>query len=66
VDRLFEGSMEVWSLFALRWWKDIVAIDDLVGVNWYNNLMARKVGNGGNTSFGGAPLPFLSLIFIQF
>jgi len=54
--------VEEWPWFVSRRWNDIVVIDKLVGMNWFNNLVVRKVGNRGNTSFwndvwtGNAPL----------
>jgi len=60
--RVGDCLREVWPWFVSRWWNDIVVIDKLVGVNWFNNLVVRKVGNRGNMSFwndvwtGNAPL----------
>jgi hypothetical protein len=48
---------------ASKWWKNIVAIDNVVpGKNWFSDALTQKIGNGLSTSFwnvkwiGTAPL----------
>jgi hypothetical protein len=48
---------------ASKWWKNIVAIDNVdPGKNWFSDALIRKIGNGLSTSFwnvkwvGSAPL----------
>jgi hypothetical protein len=37
--------------FASTWWKDVCALESAVIPNWFSLALARRVGNGGNTSF---------------
>jgi len=36
---------ESWLYCTSRWWKDIVALEDNVGIDWFKNEVSRKVGN---------------------
>jgi hypothetical protein len=31
---------------ASKWWKDIVSLERVVGVNWFSRELVRRIGNG--------------------
>jgi len=48
---MLEGGREVVPYYASRWWKDVVSLEKVGEVNWFNRELIRMVGNGENTSF---------------
>lgn len=41
----------LWPVCTSRWWLDVVSLEEVVGSNWFNSEMKRKVGSGENTRF---------------
>jgi len=50
-DRVLDGSVTSWPRFSSVWWKELVKLDDVSSLGWFNGEILRKVGNGSNTSF---------------
>jgi hypothetical protein len=50
-DRVLDGGATSWARFSSVWWKELVKLDDLGGLGWFNGEILRKVGNDANTSF---------------
>lgn len=40
-----------WPRTSSLWWKDLMSLKEGVGLNWFNNGMMKKVGNGRKSSF---------------
>jgi len=40
-----------WPSGVMRWWKDIVSLEEFVGTSCLLREVARKVEDGNNTSF---------------
>lgn len=51
VSNLVGGGIVSWPRISSSWWKDITSIEWRSGMNWFNNEVVRKVGNGGKTKF---------------
>lgn len=51
VSSLLDGSNLVWPRYASLWWKEVVKLGDYGGLDWFNSVVKRKVGNGLATSF---------------
>lgn len=51
VSSLLDGSNLVWPRFTSLWWKEVVKLGDYGGLDWFNLVVDRKVGNGSATSF---------------
>lgn len=51
VSNLVEGGTVGCPRLASRWWKDIINIEGRGGMNWFNEEVVRKVGNGSKTNF---------------
>jgi len=45
----------VWPRYKSSWWKDILKLEKVVGSNWFNLEVVRKVKNGRRTSFWKDP-----------
>ncbi|XP_024628921.1 uncharacterized mitochondrial protein AtMg00310-like [Medicago truncatula] len=45
----WEGAR--WPRFSSLWWKNLMALEDGVGENWFSNRVMRRIGDGRNTSF---------------
>jgi hypothetical protein len=51
VGDLVEGGVRVRLSNASRWWKDLVSLAKGEEVDWFNEEVVRRVGNGATTSF---------------
>jgi hypothetical protein len=51
INYLLNPGENCWPSYASRWWLDVVSLEGVVGVNWFNTEVVRKVGNGENTRF---------------
>jgi len=45
----------VWPRYTLKWWKDIVKLEEACQSRWFNSEVERKVGDGMLTSFWKDP-----------
>ena len=63
VGDLLEVGEGMWPRNASRWWKDLVSLSKGMEVEWFNEEVARSVGNGMSTSFWKVPwkrnVPFM-------
>lgn len=48
---MVERGGAAWPSFASTWWKDLMALEDQVGKDWFNSEVVRKVGNWMDTRF---------------
>jgi len=44
-----------WPWFMSRWWKDLVHLEGVEGVSWFNSEIVRNVGMGNATKFWKDP-----------
>jgi len=51
IRNLVEVGEVIWPSLASRWWKDLMSLEEVVGSNWFNEEVSRKVGNDLHTSF---------------
>lgn len=51
VGTLLDGNNIRWPRYSSLWWKDLVKLGDFGAPNWFNSVVARKVGNGLTTRF---------------
>jgi hypothetical protein len=51
INFLLDPTYNSWSSLASRWWLDLMSLEGVVGVNWFNREMVRKMGNGETTRF---------------
>ena len=52
---LVVGGRDLWPRWALKWWKDLVSLEDGEEHAWFIEEVERKVGNGLVTSFWQVP-----------
>lgn len=53
---LVEEDHKPWPSLAASWWKDLMSLENVIGVDWFNREVARKIGNVGETRIFGMML----------